>query len=344
MNKVKLNLEQIKGITTGAVRVEKENDKLRFHRFTEEQEALYGKISAEQDRSFNKRCMATAGVRLRFKTNSKTLKLKLEALESTSRYYYSFDVFVNDKAVGYLDNFSDIEMPAAYTEVVLPRGKAEKEFELGNGDKEVCVYFPWSVCPVFEEIGLDDGAYIKPIKSNKKLLAFGDSITQGYDALRSSMRYVSLLADKLNAEELNKGIGGEVFFPELAKTKDDFSPDYITVAYGTNDFSTRTEEDFKVRCKDFFVALSKNYPNSKIFAITPIWRKDYDGERIFGEFFKVDEYIRTVCENLENVTVISGFDLVPKDENYYSDLRLHPNDKGFEFYADNLYNEIKKYL
>ena len=341
---MKLNLEQIKSITLGAVRVEEENGKLRFHRFTEEQEALYGRISAEQGRSFNKRCMATAGVKLRFKTNSETLKLKLEALESTSRHYYSFDVFVIGKPIGYLDNFSDTEMPAAYTEVVLPRGKAEKEFDLGEGDKEVCIYFPWSINPVFEEIGLDDGAYIEPIKPDKKLLAFGDSITQGYDALRPSGSYISILSDRLHAEVLNKGIGGEVFFPELALTKEDLEPDYITVAYGTNDFGTRTYEDFMVRCKGFFVALSKKYPNSKIFAITPIWRKDHNGERVFGEFFKVEEYIKTVCENLENVTVILGYDLVPKDEKYFSDLRLHPNDKGFKYYADNLYNEISKIL
>ena len=41
-----LKFEQIKNITLGAVSVEKENDKIRFHRFTEEQEILYGKSSA----------------------------------------------------------------------------------------------------------------------------------------------------------------------------------------------------------------------------------------------------------------------------------------------------------
>jgi hypothetical protein len=48
--------------------------------------------------------------------------------------------------------------------------------------------------------------------------------------------------------------------------------------------------------------------------------------------------------DLPNVTVISGFDFVPKDETYFSDLRLHPNDKGFECYSENLYSEICKAL
>ena len=253
-------------------------------------------------------------------------------------------MFVNGKAVGYLENISQAEIPAVYKKAELPQGPFGKEFALGDGDKEVCVYLPWSVCPAVDEISLDDGAYVVPVKPDKKLLAFGDSITQGYDALRSSMRYTSLLADKLQAEEFNKGIGGEIFFPALAQTKDDISPDYITVAYGTNDWSKETEEDFKVRCREFYVALSNHYPQAKIFAITPIWRKDYQGERAFGPFELVEQDIRAAVADLHNVTVISGFDFVPKDESYFSDLRLHPNDKGFEYYSDNLYSEICKVL
>lgn len=341
---MKLSLEEIRSITTGAVHIEEENDKLRFYRFTEEQTELYEEVSIRDGRTFNDRCKATAGVRFWFKTNSRKLKMVGEVSQCTSRTYYSFDVFVNGKMRACIDNFSQAELPVNYTEVAFPLGGFSKEIELGDGDKEICVYFPWSVFPLLEEVCLDDGAAVEPIKPQKKLLAFGDSITQGYDALRPSVRYASCLADKLGAEELNKGIGGEVFFPALAQTKDDFSPDYITVAYGTNDFSLTEEADFKVRCSEFYTALSKNYPQSKIFAITPIWRSDYQGERAFGPFENVEKYIYSMAADLENVTVISGFDLVPKDSKYYSDLRLHPNDEGFAFYADNLYDQIKKYL
>lgn len=333
---MKLTLEQIKSITLGAVHVEQENDKIRFHRFTEQQEILYGKGS----NTFNVRCAASAGIRLRFKTNSQTLKMKFEIRKGSSRQYYSFDVFVNGKAAGYMDNFSGVSLPQNYTGVELPRDKAEKEFALGRGDKEVCVYLPWSVCPLLEELSLEEGSCVIPVKPGKKLLAFGDSITQGYDALRSSMRYTARLADKLRAEELNKGIGGEVFIPALAQIKDDISPDYITVAYGTNDWSKKTEEDFKVRCREFFTVLSNHYPRAKIFAITPIWRKDCQGERAFGPFELVEKDIWEAVSDLPNVTVIPGFDLVPKDETYFSDLRLHPNDEGFAHYAENLYNEM----
>ena len=44
--------------------------------------------------------------------------------------------------------------------------------------------------------------------------------------------------------------------------------------------------------------------------------------------------------NDKNVKVISGFDFVPMDENLFGDLRIHPNDKGFEYYFENLVKQI----
>ena len=50
------------------------------------------------------------------------------------------------------------------------------------------------------------------------------------------------------------------------------------------------------------------------------------------------------AKDFKNVILIDGFDFIPKEEQYYSDLKLHPNDKGFVYQANGLYNEIIKYL
>lgn len=176
------------------------------------------------------------------------------------------------------------------------------------------------------------------------MLVFGDSITQGYDALRPSNRYAAKLAEALNAEEVNKGIGAEYFFPALAEAKEPFEPDYIMVAYGTNDWSGLGEDEFKEKCHAFFAALSKNYPSSRIFAITPIWRKDYTAEKKFGSFDKVAEDIENIVKEFANITCIHGFEFVPQDEAYFADLRLHPNDRGFQHYGDNLYSQMAEKL
>ena len=79
---------------------------------------------------------------------------------------------------------------------------------------------------------LDDGATIEGLYRKYKMISFGDSITHGYDAIYPSLSYASQLAQNLDAEQLNKGIGGDIFFPALLDEKDAFEPDFITVAYG----------------------------------------------------------------------------------------------------------------
>lgn len=333
---MKLCFNQIREIITGAVRIAEENGFTNLYRFTHEQEQLYKSVNQD----FYAKTFSTAGVRLLFKTDSKRLFLKVATVQSSSRKYFSVDVFVNGNYSGSLDNFSDTVLTQNYVQQEFPLGNFCKEFQLGDGIKTVCVHLPWSVSTSIKQIEIDEGAFIEGIKPTKKLLAFGDSITHGYDALHPSNRYIAKLADKLGAEEFNKAIGGERFFPELAKLKDSFVPDYITVAYGTNDWSGIDKCTFKENCKGFFESLIKNYPESKIFAITPIWRKDMNEDRIFGAFEDVEKTIRECVKGIENITVISGFDFVPKDEKYYADLRLHPNDDGFESYAEHLYNAI----
>ena len=334
---MKLDFEKIKEISTGAVRVEREGEGVSFYRFTEKQQQIYKKRSAD----FYTKSFATAGVRLSFSTNSKTLTLRGVAVSASSRRYYSIDVFVNGRPAGYIDNFSAVDLPVMYTTVDLPLGGFSGEITLGEGDKEVTVYLPWSVSVRIDELSLDDGAYVYALERKKKLIAFGDSITHGYDALRPSNRYISKICDAIGAEEINKAIGGEVFWQELACEPDDVTPDYITVAYGTNDWNSASRESMKENSRGFFSALRENYPEAKIFAITPIWRKDYTEERKYGDFLSVDSDLREATDGL-SITVVGGFDFVPKDEKYFADLRLHPNDEGFEYYFNNLLAAIKE--
>ena len=333
---MKLSVDTIRKITTGAVRVEEENGLIHLYRFTKQQQELYKKTSED----FYAKSLSAAGIKMLFKTDSENLVMKFETGKGSSRSYFSVDVSVNGEIVGYIDNFSERDLSGNYTADKFPLGEMSGNVQLGVGEKEVCVYLPWSVSVAIHEILLDDGAYIEQIKPEKKLLAFGDSITQGYDALRPSNRYISKLSEQLGAEEYNKAIGGEIFFPSLAECKDDFIPDYITVAYGTNDWNRVTEETFRKNCLGFFTNLRQNYPDTPIIAITPIWRKEMDEQRQFGQFRNVDKAIREITENIENIIVIDGFGFVPQDEMYFADLSLHPNDKGFEAYFKSLYNEL----
>lgn len=121
-----------------------------------------------------------------FKTDNKTLYLNTTVQNARARTYFSFDVFVNDTLVGCLDNFSEQEIPDDYSEIKFPCGTFEKTFDLGEGVKTVTVHLPWNKITKIYQLVLEDGAFLEPVRRQKKLLAFGDSITQGFDALRPS--------------------------------------------------------------------------------------------------------------------------------------------------------------
>ena len=334
---MKLTFEEIKSITCGAVRFEETNGSLKLFRFTREQEIEYKKVRPE---GMCLKMYSSSGMKLVFKTDSETMSLKVNVKASTSRSYFSIDVFSDEKCVGNIDNFSELKLKDNYTKDSYPLGEFEASFDLGKGIKTVTVYLPWSVVTEINAIELDDNSFVEAVKQKKVLLAFGDSITQGYDTLRPSKHYINRLAKMLNCDVYNKGIGGEIFYHTHSLHKDDFCPDYITVAYGTNDWSSIEEEIFKERCKAFYTNLIKNYPSSKIFALAPVWRKDYRDEKAFGDFEKVSKDIEAIVKDIKNVTYINCFDFIPHSEDYFGDLSLHPNDEGFGFYAERLYNNI----
>lgn len=338
---MRLTLEQMKAITWGVVDVTEGEYGFEFFRFTPEQQAMY-KAKRED---FGYKSLASSGVRLCFKTDSRSLSLKVLIGKARARSFFALEVFVNGKRIGSIDNFSDVEVPQYYSKESFPVGGREGSFDLGEGEKDVMVYLPWSKRTFLRELVLDDGASLVPVRRNKKLMAFGDSITQGYDALWPSRRYAGRIADALEAEEINKAIGGERFCPDLVALPDDFTPDYITVAYGTNDWNNDPKDVFYARMAAFFEALYRRYPDVKTFIVSPIWRPSYTLEKSgYKSFFDVEESIRAVISDKPNMILIPGFELVPHDETNYADQVLHPNDTGFDYYFENLWKQIQKHI
>ena len=79
----------------------------------------------------------------------------------------------------------------------------------------------------------------------------------------------------LDADEINKGVGGEKFSSLFLEHADGITVDYITVAYGTNDWNKLTYEELLSNCRDFCKRLSDTYPQAEIFVISPIcYNKD----------------------------------------------------------------------
>ena len=329
---MKLTFEQIKSIAHGVSRVVADNGKIRFLRFTQEQEKMY-----EEFPDFYKKTFASAGVRLEFVTDSSSLTLRVDVESKSSRTYFNHDIYVNGELCYTLGddvkNSTDGHMTL------------EGSYSLGQGDKTVCIYFPWSACSEVISLELDNGATFSPVEHSRRMILFGDSITHGYDAFYPSAAYASLLTDALDADGINKGIGAERFHKELALLSDGFTPDLITVAYGTNDWRGANKEQFEEECSAFYENLTKTYPDTPIFALAPIWRGEGDTKiTSVGPLSRVAEKLREVAAVLPNVTVIDCYDFVPHDPSMFSPDVLHPNDKGFAHYAEGVIKAIKNEL
>ena len=137
---MKLNLDIVRSVTTGAARLTEETDGFHFYRFTQAQEEYYKDIPKHYPKTF-----ATAGVRLSFRTNSPTLGLKITTCLASSRKFFALDVYVDGKFLDDIRNYEELELMRKYTLQEFPLGLYEKEFELGDGDKDVTIYFRQNV-------------------------------------------------------------------------------------------------------------------------------------------------------------------------------------------------------
>jgi len=339
---MKLAYEQIKEITQGAEDIKSTFDGIQFFRFTEK-ELQQRKESGSFERSYS-----TAGVRLEFETDSRELYIKFAVKATMQRTYMAVDVLVNGQRIGSVRNSPEDELLGTFFAINPYEWKDkvfEGKFDLGEGTKKVSVYLPWNYVMYLQELSLDDTSFVKPYKRSKKMLVLGDSITHGFDAVCPSRSYASIMTAALDAEEYNKAIGGDKFTPAIADALEEREYDYVSIAYGTNDWCCCPVNIFIRHTKMFYEKLTEAYPDTRIFAITPIWRKNWEEDARLGKFFDVEKNIKELTKDYENVTVIEGFDLIPHEDKYFSDAEvLHPNDEGFKLYGENLALKIKEKL
>ena len=179
----------------------------------------------------------------------------------------------------------------------------------------------------------------------KKMLVYGDSITHGNTTRYTCNHYIPRLARAMQIQVRNKAIAGTTTFPEMAQLESPYDPDYVLVAYGSNDWDRHEEDFFVENYRNMMQTIADKYPQAQVFVISPIWRADQDTrERKMGPLSTIEKNIFAITAAYPNVTAISGIDLVPHDLQYYADAGLHPNDQGYEFYFNNLWPKIKAAL
>lgn len=336
---MELTLQQINSITQGAETIKEENGAIWFSRFTDEELALY---TARE--GFECRARGTAGVQMEFTTDANELFLQVTTPQGDFYHsFFAYDILVDEKRVGQLRNFEGEPACGAYSKAVIPTEHPSGRFPLGGGTKTVRIVFPWSMGLGIEKMELVGATFAKPVKRQRKLLIYGDSITQGSCSLYPSLTYAAQITQWLQADSVNKGVGSEAYFPELAEAATAAEPDYITVSYGANDWCTFTKEEFAQKCRAFWTALERKYPNARKFALSPIYYPSTP-VKCFGPFEDITKIIAEVVKEFPEVVFIDCTEFASRDPAHFGDGWIHPSHEGFTRFARNLQKAMEPYI
>ena len=326
---MKLTTNDLRTLAHGAVSLKETADGYTaLCRFSDKQIAYYKATNEE----FYIKSFCTASARLEMTTDADSLSFAYRAKKGASRRFFYFDLYV------------DGAMTAHVGEDAVDEKSGTVAFALPAGTHRVALYLPALFSCELRDVTLENATFFTPVAKKMKMLAMGDSITHGYDAVYSSLSYVNILADALDASVVNQAIGAEFFNPDLIDADLGFTPDIITIAYGTNDYNGHTRAQMTADANEFYARLRKVFPTAKIFALLPIWRGDCDRVTAVGTFDEAKAIVRTAAEAQDGITVIDCGSFVPHLSEFFSDEFLHPNDMGFQCYANGLLRALQKHM
>jgi lysophospholipase L1-like esterase len=280
-----------------------------------------------------------SGGRIRFRTNSTALAIRLEYPEPPG--------MSNMHAFG--QTGVDLYADAVYRGTAIagrdakPGKTAEHIYfkEQPVTYREITLYLPLYAPVKVLGIGLDPEARVeraKPFVIAKPLVFYGTSITQGGCASRSGMSYQAILGRMLNADFVNLGFSGNgLGEPELARAVASIDASCFVMDFAQNN---PTVESLTQAYAPFLETIRDKHPETPILVITPIysahesWSRD---ARLEG----MRELIRQVAARRiaagdRHIEIVEGTDLLGPSRGDGLVDGTHPNDLGFQWMAEGL--------
>lgn len=272
---------------------------------------------------FHERGLCTSGITLEFSTPQPVISFRCSVC-AYSRSRNSIDIYED----GVLTETTAFDIDHGISEITYTRRK--------KGSSTLRIYFPAMASLRILEPNLGDA---RPVpKRAKTLLCLGDSITQGIFCQTASMTYPAQLGRAWNLEVFNQGIGGFYYDSRFLAP---VHADYVTVAYGTNDYTHYGDPELvRSHAREFCETLGRLFPDARIAVISPTWRADLlkkaDEER-FGEI--CGSILETAAHF--GYETVAGSDLINHSAEFFTDGYLHPNDSGFGQYAERLIKRLE---
>jgi len=334
---MKLTFSQLVPLVKGAViKTENADGTALLRRMTDDQRNVY-----PEGNGYRVVGTYSANISLDFYTDSETLSLTISGVCPGNRPCGVTDLLVDGNFYSSLSLWMEpVECP--------PKGRRSYgplrfDFRLPKGEKRITVLTHYAFSLDSLSLELSDGACFRPYTHKKTMIAFGDSITQGFTCENPSHTYISRLGRRLDAEVHNYAIGGERFLAD--RITGEYPPcDFVTIAYGTNNFGqgSGSKAEFEKNMPVFLEKAHKTFPKVPIFVLLPTWRGDEDvPHNDVGTLRNVSNRIAEEAAKYPNMTIIDCHDAIDPNPRHFFDGYLHPNNKGNGQYAEFLYEALK---
>lgn len=274
---------------------------------------------------FHAIAMCTAGMHLCFTTDAEEL---------------SFDYFIAEKT--YVKNSGiDICEDGVLTAHFPIQSKGHISYKLISDKKSVVkVFFPAGVSffPFNFNLGNLNPVAYRP----NRMLVHGSSGCQSAYVSYPSMTWAEYVAEHLDAEYINRGIGSHFHDVSLLPDSPDVPADHIFTGYGLNDIVVFDTLNEALDAAEVFLKKLKSlYNNSKIHVFSPLYSPRIQAEACVRDgLYPYSERLKEICMR-NGLHFISGDKLVPDLRVLYGPDNLHFNEAGSAVFANNLIKHIK---
>lgn len=296
----------------------------KFPKTTRDEMKKFGKGAVREMENFYN---TSSGNRLRFKTNSKEVIFKIKLKRK-----WDYKKLVNWNAMGF-DIYEIINEKYIHKGIFGPKSGentfAQKIVMPRSG--EICIFLPnYNTIEEFY-LGLKKGSYIKPFdypyEKRLPVLFYGNSITQGAAASRSSNSFPNIVSKKLNRDIINLSVSSGCRGTEsMADTIGKINCHSIIIDYTRN---ASTLKEFKNMYGKFYERIRYYHPEKKIILMTSA---SFNEKKMYKEFdahiMEIYEKAKAKGENTEllNQTQIfdkEDYDLVTVDEAHFIDWSMN---------------------
>ncbi|MDR2147208.1 MAG: SGNH/GDSL hydrolase family protein [Tannerella sp.] len=290
----------------------------------------------------------TAGLALRFCSDSRTIAVRWETLNDLSMNHMvptgikGLDLYCLEDGKWIFINSA--RPTAQKSEVTVISDMERKE-------RELMLYFPLYDGIVSLEIGVDSGTFIgqpgiELPQRTKPIVAYGTSILQGGCASRPGMAHTNILSRMLNREIINLGFSGNGQLDyEIAGLMAECDASLYILDFVPNASVQQIHE----KMEKFYRILREKHPDVPIIFIEdPIFPLAKYDLNMRSEVSEKNKALHQVFENLkakeeQNIRLIPSAGMIGNDNEATVD-GIHFTDLGFMRYAQYLYPVIKDIL